>query len=81
MGEPMPGAREALEGLMRTHYIIIHSCNRLSVIADWMAYYHIPYNTIWQAPGKPVADWYIDDRALEFKGSWPEVLEKINKGK
>lgn len=36
----------------------------------------IPYDIIWQLPGKPVADIYIDDRGIRFT-NWIETLKKI----
>ena len=70
MGEPMPGAKESLEALERAgHYLMIHSCNRPKVIADWMTYYNIPFHHIWTESGKPVADFYLDDRSVKFT-SW-----------
>ena len=81
LGPPLAGAKEALEALKAAGWkIIIHSCNRPKVIADWMIYYEIPYDYIWDQVGKPVADWYVDDRAIEFRGSWADVLEKIARG-
>lgn len=77
MGEPISGARESLQAMrQKGHQIIIHSCNRPSVIADWMAWYKIPYNNIWQ--DKPVADWYVDDRGLQFQ-SWEQVMRDLAK--
>ena len=59
MGGPMPGAKEAIESLYRAgHKIIIHSCNRSGVIADWMGFYKIPYTSVW--------DRYVDDRGVKF---------------
>lgn len=79
MGPPMPGAKEALEALRTAgHTILIHSCLRPSVIADWMAYYRIPYSSIWQGQGKPVANYYLDDRAIRFEAWTPELLEQLN---
>ena len=77
MGPPMPGAKEAMERLHRLgHQVIIHSCNRSKVIADWMQYYQIPYHSIWDQPGKPVADRYIDDKGLHFE-SWEQTLREL----
>ena len=30
--------------------------------------------------GKPPATYYIDDRAIPFRGSWDEVLNAIDRG-
>ena len=70
MGPPMEGAKEALRDLFRQgHQIIIHSCNRPEVIQKWMQYYEIPYHYVWDGVGKPVAHYYVDDRAVKFT-SW-----------
>jgi len=77
MGPPMPGAKEALELFKRHgHEIIIHSCNNPRVIRDWMLYWQVPFDSIWTEPGKPIADFYIDDRAFRFT-SWSQTLEDI----
>ena len=84
MGPPFEGTLEALTALRAAgHKIIIHSCNRPKVIRDWMEWYKIPFDYIWgESPGdygqKPVADWYVDDRAIPFKGDWVWVLGVVN---
>ena len=66
----MEEAKDALTKLKADgHQIIIHSCNRPSVIADWMSYYEIPYSSVWQGQGKPLADRYLDDLGVKFL-SW-----------
>lgn len=32
---------------------------------------------IWVGEGKPVAHWYIDDRAIEHRGNWFETLQRL----
>ncbi len=32
---------------------------------------------VWAGEGKPIASYYIDDRAIEFKGNWQEIVERI----
>lgn len=73
LGPPMPYAKEMITSLHKKgHYILIHSCNRPEVIAKWMAHFEIPYNSIWRDAGKPIADFYVDDRAVRFT-SWAEL--------
>ena len=74
MGLPMPGTKEALALLKSAGYaIIIHSCNRAQVIKDFMNYYQLPYDSIWEGQGKPVADAYLDDKAINFV-YWDQAL-------
>ena len=73
LGPPMLGAKDALIQLKEAgHHIIIHSCNKPGVIADWMAYFEIPYSSIWCGNGKVIADVYLDDRAVHFT-SWEDL--------
>ena len=77
MGLPMPGTKEALELLKSAGYtIMIHSCNRPQVIKDFMSYYQLLYDSIWEGQGKPVADAYLDDKGLRFE-NWNETLAAI----
>lgn len=74
----MPGAREAVRALKAAgHRIIIHSCRsnpgvggRQRELAKWMVDFldaeGVPYDEIWDKPGKPVADHYIDDRSIAY---------------
>ena len=77
MGPPVAGAKDALTQLMRDgHTVIIHSCFSANAIANWMAWYEIPYSSIWQGAGKPEADYYIDDKGLRFE-SWEQVMRDL----
>lgn len=82
LGPPTEGCKEALELLKGSGYfILIHSCNRPEVIKPWMEYFKIPYDSIWgESPSdcgrKPVADWYVDDRAIRFF-NWNTTLSQI----
>jgi hypothetical protein len=32
---------------------------------------------VWVGVGKPVAHWYVDDRAVEFRGQWSVTLSQL----
>jgi hypothetical protein len=32
---------------------------------------------VWVGVGKPIADWYVDDRAVVFGGDWAATLEGL----
>ena len=78
MGPPMRGAKEILTRLKRQgHGIVIHTCNREKIVADWMHYYEIPYDLIWTQ--KPNCDVFIDDRAITFT-DWGAVADTLKAG-
>lgn len=80
MGKPVPGAKEALEGLLTAgHGIIVHSVKAHSpwgqrAIYDWLRYFGFPDVDITAI--KPDADAYIDDKAIRFQ-DWPMTLELV----
>lgn len=78
MGTPYPGALDALQDLYDTHYVIIHTTmantpRGRQVVADWLEYYDVDYHEI---VGKPGADFYIDDHAIEHK-NWRITKKKL----
>ena len=78
MGPPIEGVKEALVALKQQgHRVIIHSCNRPNVIANFMKYYELPYDDLWDEKGKPIADVYLDDRAITFT-TWPRFMELLS---
>lgn len=80
MGKPFPGAKETINRWAdQGHGILIHSVRAATPsgersIAEWLDYFGIVYDNILP---KPYADRYIDDRALQFTGSWAELEEKL----
>jgi hypothetical protein len=52
--------------------------DQLFAINKMLAKASIPKNVkIWTRPFKPPARYYIDDRGVEFKGDWEEVLTRV----
>lgn len=74
MGEPIEGMRELLLSLKEFgHTIIIFTTRGCNEIHEWCEKYNMPHdyinhNPLLQGnnPGKPIADFYIDDRAVRF---------------
>lgn len=89
--EPLPGSIKYLQKLKdRGHYIIIYTARHMGschnnvgqvmarqgkVIIDWLDKYKIPYDEI--VIGKPLADVYIDDKAIKFEG-WDKIDEILS---
>ena len=80
LGQPIPGAPEALKMLKdQGALIVIHSIwadteQKQKAISDWCHYFHVPYDFITNM--KPDCDFYIDDRGLRFE-SWAQTLDEI----
>jgi len=89
-GEPVGGAREALEEMKRKGWRIIVNTCRLEVdkVASYMNLWSLPYDYInfnpegysqMLHPGKVLADAYVDDRSVSFRGDWKETVEELDR--
>jgi len=85
-GRPIRGVREALKKLKEAGFVIIIWTTRpnRSDVARTLKIHGIPFDYINENPYQPpdtsnkiYADYYIDDRAIEFDGDWKKVLEKL----
>ncbi len=88
---PKPGAVAAVQAWkFAGHYIIIYSARNMvthnnnlgriiahqsPIVVEWLKKHQIPYDELWF--GKPLADFYIDDKAIEFT-TWKQTTTKIN---
>ncbi len=75
LAKPMPGARESLQALAdQGHTIIIYtgrSWSEQRVCQHWLDEHQIPHHGLHM--GKPIADVWIDDRAVRFT-DWAQTL-------
>lgn len=90
-GPPTPGVKEALQELKDMGFEILILSARTSDemskhpidkemekrrMEEYLDEHEIPYDVVLKSD-KPVAMFYIDDRALEFHGDWEDVLRKV----
>lgn len=89
-GKPEKKVRECLAALRKLQFeIIVHTC-RLNnivndqplpelrlIVKDALDRHGIPYDGIFSGSGKPVAEFYVDDRAVHYAGNWEETMKEI----
>ena len=90
IGEPIPGAKEAMTGLKRLGYIIIVWTTRCNAevmgetlltlvcrVSNWLDKHQIAYDEIYVGQGKPLVYAFVDDRSVHFRGSWELALAEL----
>lgn len=92
VGTIQPDAREALLKLQELGYQVhIHSCrtakywnrgkiedeHQIQVIHDFMENNDLPYDKLILEMDKPVAELYIDDRGIGYRGNWLDVIRQV----
>jgi predicted HAD superfamily phosphohydrolase YqeG len=90
-GPPTPGVKEALQALRDQGYdIVVQSARTSDVMSknpidkemekrrmvEYLDEHEIPYDMVSKGD-KPPAQFYIDDRGVEFDGDWKKVLNRI----
>lgn len=81
-GPPTEGALEAVKLFQSMGLtVVIHSCRAnyeggIEAIYAWLGKHYFPKG-IKVVIEKPGAEWYVDDRAIRFRGNWDEVIEAM----
>lgn len=78
LAEPLPGAREALQQLRGAgHTLVIYTARgwaEFRYTKQWLDDHGFPYDGLHM--GKPIAEIWIDDRALEHR-DWDATLARL----
>lgn len=90
---PVPGTKAALDKLKADGwkiYIFSTRSNKMfrkkdevdqdAAMKTWLTEHEIPFDKIWTF-GKPMADIYLDDRAIGFRGDWEKSMQEISEFK
>ena len=77
MGEPMPGAIEAMRRLKAggDTVVIFTARDRFQPVRDWLDHFGIPYDDVTNIK-RPEFDVIVDDRAVHFT-NWNQVTGYI----
>lgn len=77
---PTDGAKNAMDTLrIAGKFIIIYSSRKRKYfwdVMDWLIKYQIPFDCL-DMESKPLAEQYIDDKAVNFNGDWNETLSHV----
>ena len=89
-GEPFPGAVAAMKSMMAKGYeVYIYTCRTnprvcpdlpvfLEALEQHLAKWDIPYTAIYVEAGKPIADAYIDDKAVPCVPELDDTIEGLD---
>lgn len=76
-GDIIPGTIEALEHLQANGWqIIVYTARKeLELIREYLIEEAVPFCYVTNQ--KPPAHVYVDDRAIQFRGNWDEILPQL----
>lgn len=89
IGDLKDGVKEAINALYDRYEIVIWTCRNnhllnnntvaaIKRVSDYLDANGIKYDRVDDGKaGKVLADYYIDDRAIEFKDNWAEIEQRL----
>lgn len=82
--DPVPGVLQAIKQLRTQYKVVVYSCRcndlgGIAAIKRWLNQHSIEVDNV--VNYKPVAEVYVDDRAVPFMGDWGATLEDIERFK
>jgi hypothetical protein len=90
-GDPLPNSLESVKMLSEHYNIIIFTAKArpdrplvnnmtgLQLVTEWLDKHDILQYIDYVTHEKPRAKYYIDDKAIEYKANWPEIVERVLK--
>ena len=88
-GEPVKGAIDAIKTISENYDIIVFTGKALpdrplvngkpgkQLVTEWLEEYELMQYIKEVTYTKPRAEYYIDDKAIEFTNNWTEILNKV----
>lgn len=92
-GEPIKGALESIMELSKNYNVIIFTAKArpdrplvggktgLELVTEWLAKHEVLHLIKEVTHEKPRAKFYIDDKAIEFKNNWKEIMTRLENNK
>ena len=79
IGPPIVGALEATRRLAEQYELVVLTAREdTAPVEEWLRKHDFPPMRVTNV--KPGAKWYIDDRAVEFNGSWAQTMAELRSG-
>ena len=90
-GDPLPGALESIRELSKDWNIIVFTAKvrpdrplvggktGQELVEEWLEKYDVMQYIDEVTFEKPRANYYIDDKAIEFTNNWAEIMERLKK--
>ncbi len=76
--EPRPGLENFLKTLQRDGFrMVIYSTRAIEKIQEWLTKYKVDQYIAFVSNEKPLAHCYVDDRAIQFQGSFYDAYMQI----